>query len=75
VNIKMNNFVGNILQNKFYTCCYILLSGTRPKRRCTAAALLCYVGATGAETSLLLTAYCIEYSSPYPRRKIVTVVA
>jgi len=31
----MNNFVGNILQNKFYTCCYILLSGTRAKRRST----------------------------------------
>jgi len=26
----MNNFVGNILQNKFYACCYVLLSGTRP---------------------------------------------
>jgi len=35
VNIEMNDFVGNILQNKFYACCYILLSGTRPKRRCT----------------------------------------
>jgi len=28
----MNNFPGNILQNKFYACCYILLSR---KRRCT----------------------------------------
>jgi len=35
VNIKMNDFVGYILQNKFYACCYILLPGTRPKRRCT----------------------------------------
>jgi len=35
VNIKMNDFVGNLLQNKFYPCCYILLSDTRPKRRCT----------------------------------------
>jgi len=26
----MNNFVGNILQNKFHACCYVLLSGTRP---------------------------------------------
>jgi len=54
VNIKMNDFVGNILQNKFYACCYILLSDARPKRQCTpicGAAL----GATGAETSLLLT--------------------
>jgi len=29
VNIKMNNFVGNILQSKFYAWCYVLLSGTR----------------------------------------------
>jgi len=39
----MNDFVGNILQTKFYACCYILLSGARPKRRCTpicGAALL-----------------------------------
>jgi len=26
----MNNFVGNILQSKFYACCYVLLSGTCP---------------------------------------------
>jgi len=32
VNSKMNNFVGKILQNKYYDCCYTLLSGTRPKR-------------------------------------------
>jgi len=31
VNSKMNDF-GNILQNKFYACCCILLSRTR---RCT----------------------------------------
>jgi len=31
----MNDFVGSILQNTFYACCYIFLSGTRPKRRCT----------------------------------------
>jgi len=31
----MNDFVGNILQNKFYAYCYILLSATRPQRRCT----------------------------------------
>jgi len=35
VTIKMNNLVGSILQNTFYACCYILLSGTRPKCRCT----------------------------------------
>jgi len=31
----MNDFVGNILQNTFYACCYILLLGTRTKRQCT----------------------------------------
>ena len=57
----MNDIVGNIQKNKFYACCYILLSGARPMpmhiylRRCFAI-----LGATGAETSLLLTAYCIE---------------
>jgi len=44
VNNKMNDFVGNILQNKFYACCYILVSGTCPIRRytpiCGAAMLL-----------------------------------
>jgi len=42
----MNDFVGNILQNTLYASCYILLSGTRPKRRCTpicGAALLLWV--------------------------------
>jgi len=32
VDNKMNDFVGNIPQNTFYVCCYILLSRTR---RCT----------------------------------------
>jgi len=31
----MNNFVGNILQNKFYSCCYVLLSGKSRKNRYT----------------------------------------
>jgi len=31
----MNDFVGNILQTTFYAYSYILLSGTRPKRRFT----------------------------------------
>jgi len=54
----MNDFVGNILQNKFYAYCYILLSRTR---RCTPIyGLLCYLDATGAENSILLPAYCIE---------------
>jgi len=41
----MNDFVGNTPQNKFYGCCYILLSGTHPKTdahipTCGAAMLL-----------------------------------
>jgi len=35
VNIKMNDFVGKILQTTFSACCYIMLSDTCPKRRCT----------------------------------------
>jgi len=35
----MNDFISNILQNKFYACCIILLSGTRPKLKCTHAFL------------------------------------
>jgi len=64
VNIKMNDFVGNILQYKFYACCYILQSGTRPKRRCRpicGAAL----GGTTAETSLLRWMH-IALNSPHP---------
>jgi len=38
-----------------------------PPNADVTAALLCYLGATGVETSLLLTAYCIEWSSPYLR--------
>ena len=36
VNIEMNDFVGSILQSKFFckSCCYILLSVTHFKRRC-----------------------------------------
>jgi len=33
VNDKMNDFVWNILQSKFYACCYIFLPGARHKRR------------------------------------------
>ena len=60
VNNAMNDFVRNILQYKFYAYCYIFLSGTR---RCTHSYLRRYYasyGTTGAEISLLLTAYCIE---------------
>jgi len=43
MNNKITDFVGNIVQNKFYAYCYILLSGIR---RCTsicgAAMLLTY---------------------------------
>jgi len=52
----MDDFVGNILQNTFYACCYIVLSGTRPKRRNTYAYLrrgYAALATTGAEASLL----------------------
>jgi len=62
----MNDMVGNILQNTFYACCYILLSGTRPKRQCTPICGTTF-GATGGETSLLWTASCTQQSLPYPR--------
>jgi len=60
VNIKINDFVGNILQNKFYaTSCYqvhaLNADAHLSSRRCYAT-----LGATGAETSLLLTAHYIE---------------
>jgi len=57
-NFETNNFVGNILQNKFYTCCYIFLYQVHALNADAhlSAALLCNLGATGAETSLLLTA-------------------
>jgi len=40
----MNDFVGNILQNKFYACCYILLYQVRVLNADAhlPAALLCY---------------------------------
>jgi len=46
----MNEFVGYILQSKFHAYCYILLSGTRPKRRYTHTYLrrgFASLGATG----------------------------
>jgi len=53
----MNDFVGNILQNfkPTVTSCYHVHADAH-----LSAALLCYLGETSAETSLLLTAYCIE---------------
>jgi len=39
----MNDFVGNTLQNKFYACCCILLSGTRPKTKTDAHIRICGV--------------------------------
>jgi len=44
VNDEMNDFVGNILQNTFYACCYILLYKYTPMhtylRHCYATLLL-----------------------------------
>jgi len=60
VNIKTDDLIGNILQCKFYACCNTLLWGRRPKRRCTRRLPLrrdyAIFGATGAKTSLLVTA-------------------
>jgi len=36
----MNDFVGNILENKLYAHCYILLSGTRRYTPICGAAML-----------------------------------
>ena len=73
MNNKMNYYVGNILQKGLTptaTSCYHVHADAH-----LSAALLSYLGATGAETSLLLTAYCIEQSSPYPHCTLVIVVA
>jgi len=59
VDIKIKNFVGNILQSKIYACYYISLSGTRPKHECTQTYLwrCCATScATGSKTKLFLTA-------------------
>jgi len=42
------------------TSCYELHALNADAHLPLSAALLCYLGATGAETSLLLTIYCIE---------------
>jgi len=58
VNNIMNDFVGNILQNRFapaVTSCITYTPTYTYLRRCYAI----LIGATGAGTSLLLTAYCI----------------
>ena len=49
---EMNDFVGNILQNKVYAYGYILLSRTRHAH--LSAPLVCCLDATGAETLMLL---------------------
>jgi len=59
VNIEMNSFVGNILQSTFLACCYILLSGTRPKSQSTYTYLrrgYATLGTAGAESPLLINA-------------------
>jgi len=54
VNNKMNDFVGTLLQNKFYAYCSSCYQEHADPH--LSVALLCYLGATGAKTSLLLTA-------------------
>ena len=58
MNNKTNDFVRNILQNNFsptVASCYPVHADAH-----LSAAMLCYLRAAGAKTSLLLTAYCIE---------------
>ena len=56
MNNKMNDFVGNIVQNTFYACCYIFLSQVHALNAdahtpiCDAAIAL---GATGAEIAVV----------------------
>jgi len=58
VNNKMNDLLVIFCKIGFrptVTSCYQVHADAH-----LSAALLCYLGTTGAETSLLLTAYCIE---------------
>ena len=52
MNSEMNDFVGNILRNKFYAYGYNLLSRTRRYTPICAVGML--LDATGAETLMLL---------------------
>jgi len=55
VKIKTYHSIRNILQNTFYACYCIVLSGRPHTLNADSnlfAALLCYLGAAGAETSL-----------------------
>jgi len=57
----MNDFVGNILQNKFYACCFISLSFSLQALNADAqlsAALLCYFRRNWCRN--LAAAYCTE---------------
>jgi len=57
----MNNFVRIFCKISFtlpVTSCYQAHALNADAH--LSAALLCYLGATGSETSLLLTVYCIE---------------
>jgi len=58
VNNETNDFVGKILQNKFYACCSSCYQVHADAH--LSVMLLCYLDETAAETSLLLTAYCSE---------------
>jgi len=54
----MNDFVGYILQSTFYACCYILLSGTRPKRRYAHTYLRRGFASLGATGRLVPKPHC-----------------
>jgi len=67
----MNDFVGNILQNKFYACCYILLSGIRALNADAhlSAGLLCYFRGNWCRNLSAVNCILLWKLSPYPRYK------
>jgi len=55
VNSEMNDLVGNILRNKFYTYGYKLTTCYHVHANAhLSSALVCYLDATGTETLMLL---------------------
>jgi len=76
VNNKMNDFVGNILQNKFYAYCYILLSGTRRRIPICGAAMLlrCNWCRNLAAVNCILHWVVLTLSTPHTRNSSCTTL-
>jgi len=75
----MNNFVGNIPQNQFHPCGYILLPEARPKCRCRlhlSAAMLRYFKCIRCRN--IAAAHCILHwivlTLPKPQMDITLVI-